>query len=331
MRQRRHNIGAVIVSCLCACIANAQDATVLQYMPRKSLEAMLKKGLLNQLPTNLVFEYSENWGHQASLTSIQGVKLIEVKRNHGSWHRMKAICQDPARSMDVYVRHQKLIGSDRLAFLLHVFMPATVELEEQTWQNGIEVFSRRGRARIDLHAEFQLESKIEWDAPDRPRIADGRAIKLVNSKSYSENFVPENIRGVGGDFARIAGGNLANDFSRWQNRLENDAKDKLGVAIVKLGGTQETHTHMANLLEKCSVQAAQEAVLPVVLFQAATPQIVCVPSPVPNICLSSWIAVRYNTHEIAKAAAHVAAHAVSGSSHSSGHSKHTEPTPVHKK
>ena len=84
------------------------------------------------LPPELVFECSHNWGHQAEIPSIQGVKPIHVMRNHGDWEKTQVVTRKLAKHLAVRIGELYSPADNRVVFTIHVTTPATVELRSQT-------------------------------------------------------------------------------------------------------------------------------------------------------------------------------------------------------
>jgi hypothetical protein len=221
---------------------------------------VLRKVVLRNLPANLAFEYSQNWGHQAQVPSIQGIKPIHVLRNHGSWHRMKVVAQNLPHALRLRLEDLQFPAQDRMTARLAMTIPAIVEFEQQTWQNGVEVYSSRGRARMQLLANFILEGESQGSEQKY-------VVKMGRPRCISDEFVAENINGMGGDLARLAGNKLKSEFRRWQATLEQDVLKKTRAAVAQAVDATETRLCLAGLNREMYAQRLEAQAA---LMQAST-------------------------------------------------------------
>ena len=109
------------------------------------LTAHLREEVLHNLPRDLVFDTNDNWGHQAQIPSVQGVHLIHVQRNHGTWEKSHVVARDLPANLQLRLGEMNSLSDKRAAFIIHMTTPANVELHKQIWQNGIEVYTSKLR------------------------------------------------------------------------------------------------------------------------------------------------------------------------------------------
>ena len=223
---------------------------VLRAVPLRDVSARFQESLVNALPTELVLETSNNWGHQAEVPSIQGVKLIHVMRNHGDWEKARVVTRKLPKHLWVAVSDLQALDDNRVAFTVHLVTPATVELDRQTWQNGIQIYSGHVRARFQLTGAVTMEATLtpspalptdsratdaeareQSSSPAQPSVfgellsktpaakeeakkTRSASLRVTRATFTCQDFVAENFNGLGGDLARLAG--TPRKFQSWQ-------------------------------------------------------------------------------------------------------------------
>jgi hypothetical protein len=207
---------------------------------------IIKDSLLKNLPRDLVVQKEHDWGHQAHVPSIQGVRLIEVLRNHGNWERMKLICPDVPHRLQVTVDGVSFPGQDRMGFFVQVDVQADVEFEKQIWQNGLQIFVGHSRGRVRFKIEAAMEGTLAQGWPE---------LKVGKVTICCYDFVAENVNGVGGDLGRMSGGNFQKTFKQYQARFEHDVLAKFRDAIFKAGASAEVAFGWARLYNAVTAPA----------------------------------------------------------------------------
>jgi hypothetical protein len=195
------------------------------------LSARFKEGLLQHLPADLVLEHNYNWGHQAQVPSVQGVKPIQVQRNHGNWEKATVLARAVPRTLRLRAWALSSPAPQRITFHVYVTIPASARLEKQVWQNGMEVFGSRLRARFELAADLQLEAELNAEAGMTATLDGVATLEVTRATVSSQGFVAENVNGLGGDLARWTGGSAQSFFKPWQpSVLEMLQKTLIGAA-----------------------------------------------------------------------------------------------------
>ncbi len=129
-------------------VAHQPLLIALPTLPVHELAAHLRTAALKGLPKELIFETSDNWGRQAQIPSIQGVRLIHVPRNHGSWEKARVVARDVPEHLRLHVGKLYSAADNRAVFTVHIALPAHVELQKEIWQNGIQIYAGKVRSAL---------------------------------------------------------------------------------------------------------------------------------------------------------------------------------------
>lgn len=200
-------VGCLIWCCITATGA-AQDAppVALPMVPVQEVSAQFRGSLLKALPDALVFDTGKNWGHQAHVPSLQCIKPIQVWRNHGDWEQLHVATWQLSRYLSLHVDDVVAPDDNCVAFTVHMTLPATVELDQQIWQSGIRLYSGRVRARSSLMAAVTIQATAVPVGKQASRPQREVRFQVARATFTCDHFITENINGLGGDFARLAGG-----------------------------------------------------------------------------------------------------------------------------
>jgi hypothetical protein len=206
----------------------------------ETLSALIKERLVQALPPQLVIEKENNWGHQAQIPSIQGLTPIYVRRNHGNWEKSRVIARDVPQRLKVNVGWLCSTGDNRMNFNFHLALPADLELRQQVWQNGVQVFTSHLRSRFQLSAHLSMEAEVQ----------PGKVVRLQLVRgSYSCNhFVAENVNGLGGDLARWLDNGAGRSFKPWQPAVLSDFQNQVASALGAAGAVPEVQACVGELL-----------------------------------------------------------------------------------
>jgi hypothetical protein len=188
---------------------------VLPELLGRDLSAHLRDALVKNLPKDLVYETSANWGHQARVPSIQGVRPIYVLRNHGNWEKSRVVARDVPDRVRVRFGHFTSLADDRVAITLHLTTPARIELRKEIWQNGLEVYASRVEARFQFAADVEIEAFLQ-PIPGAKESKTVAGYQIMRGAYRCRNFVAENVNGIGGDLGRLGAGALEHSFIPWQ-------------------------------------------------------------------------------------------------------------------
>ena len=183
---------------------------------------VFKDELLKNLPRDVVVQKNHDWGHQAHIPSIRGVRLIEVSANHGNWEKMKLICPDVPHRLHLVVENLGLVDQDRFwPSPCEVAVPADVEFEEAgSRQNGLRSSSATPAAGCGYGPTSCWKPRSNSTAASSSKEAN--CFTLGRSKIVCYDFVPEHVNGVGGDLALLTGGTFQRAFQQYQASFEQD-------------------------------------------------------------------------------------------------------------
>jgi hypothetical protein len=244
-----------LLYCICVNALSAADPpsptpdvarlpVALPALPVGELLAQLKDSLVQALPNELVFTPSDNWGHQVSLPSLQGVKLIHVPRNHGEWKKARVVTHNFPSHLSVLLSDLQSPDNQRIAFTLHLEIPAKVELDKQIWQDGLRIYASHVRARCQLDAVLTMEAIIAPLTPEATqRVA---SFQVTRAACDCSDFVVENINGLGGEFARRTGSQRL--FQAWQPTVLREFQNAVLNAVQTASGTSDVRASLSPLL-----------------------------------------------------------------------------------
>jgi hypothetical protein len=270
-------------SLLCCCGVNARGTAdeplppVALPVPVRELSAQLRESLVTALPNALAFETSNNWGHQAHVPSLQGVKPIHVLRNHGHWEKARVVTWPLPWELSVRVVDVSAPDDNRVAFTVCLATPATVELDKQIWQNGIEIYSGHVRAR------FQLTANVTADPVARDAAAPQRDLRfqVAHATFVCDRFVTENVNGVGGDLARLIG--AQRKFKAWQPPILRDFQEAVLGAVQAASATDEVRARLSQIVVQAlamrSIIVSANSIAPRGPLPASAPVVVA-PAPI---------------------------------------------------
>jgi hypothetical protein len=245
---------AVLVSLISLPCARAQSTSTDPALPLPvhslpTFSKLLKDVLLQHLPPVLHHESAKNWGQQASVPSLQGLKVVRVDRNHGNWQKTRAMSGPLVRNLELSVNELRIVDGETIQFKIFLALPTTVEYEQQTWQNGFKVFSSSARARLRIKLHLGLEARVKLDGKGAALPDVVIDFKVADAKVSYDNFVLENVIGVGGDTARLAGEAARSALRRWVPSVERHALDKGREAILKAGENREVRINLAKMVK----------------------------------------------------------------------------------
>jgi len=249
-------------------------------LPLDDLSARLRETVLKTLPKKMVFETSDNWGHQAQIPSIQGVRLIHVMRNHGAWEKAVVVARDLPAHLRLHIGELYSAADDRIIFTVHLTTPAHVELQKEIWQNGVQVFAGKVRARFQLSADIAMEAiRDEAVAAEAPQRLG--SMRITHATYSCKKFVAENVNGLGGDLGRIGGGALERNFKPWQPVVLGEFQKSIAASIQTAAADRDMRADLSTLLLQTAV--ARSAFLRAQTETVATqyPAIVPAAAPVP--------------------------------------------------
>lgn len=232
------------------------DVKAAQVVAEVPFNKLVRDELLRHLPRDVALQKDRDWGHQAHVPSIRGVRVVEVMRNHGNWERMKLVCPDLPHRLSVVVDNLRLAGPEHIRFTVQVEVPADLEYEKQIWQNGLQIFVGHARGRVRFKNEITLESPVKIDGRIiSPQPGD---FKLCHATIASFDFVPEHVNGVGGDLAQMTGGHFQRTFhNHYQAGFEREVHERIKAAVVGSSQSVDFAAGWSRLLASMAVQNAR--------------------------------------------------------------------------
>ena len=246
-------------------------------MPVQELAERLKESLVKTMPDELVFKTNNNWGHQAHVPSIQGVKLVQVMRNHGDWEKARVVTGKLPSELRVRVYDLQALDDKRMAFTMFVATPATVKLNRQIWQNGIEVYSARVRARFQLTAALTIEA-TSLPVANAGATASLTGLQVTRATFTCNDFVAENVNGLGGDFARLS--RPHHQFWAWHPAVLGEFEKNVLTGVETAAGTSAVQANLSKMLTQAP--AARSAALQAEAAVRARPPVTGNP-PAPEV------------------------------------------------
>jgi hypothetical protein len=225
--------------------------------PTAALAASLRGLLLESLPTPL-YEDASHWGKQqlvAGRTRWRGKgihvhpEVEQVLKNDGRWWKVRVTACRPADSLALDLRDFQRPELGRLLFTAFLATDADVELERQTWRQGVRFYSGSVRARLRVRLTLRCEAVTRVEGGKLLPTAVFRLRVLQSDLGY-DHFVVEHIAGVGGDAAKLLGQTAHATLQRLRPSLERNLLSKANAAIVKAGDTKEVRVSLLGLLGK---------------------------------------------------------------------------------
>ncbi len=249
---------------------SATSLMALPAVPVQELAGQLKEAFVKALPPELTYETQHNWGQQAEGPWIHGVRLVRATHNHGAWEKARVLSGPLARDMRAGVLDLQSLNDKHVTLTVQLAMPATVRLNKQFWQSGIEVYSARVRARFQLLASLRLELSSSPDTRDSEAKALAR-LQIKRAAFACDDFVAESINGLGGDFARLT--KPHEGFWEWRPAVLAEFKKTILTGMDKIDSVNAVQGSLDQLL--ANVPAARAAARQAL---AATP----VPADLPS-------------------------------------------------
>jgi hypothetical protein len=226
----------------------SRQSVVLSMVPVDDVASQFKESLLKGWPETLEFTVDRNWGHQAHVPSLQGLKPVDVLRNHGNWERARVASWKLPEYLSLHVSDVQSPEENRVAFTVSLLTPATVDLDWQIWQNGLEIFADHVRARLRLTAVVRIEAMVTPLATDTPVPHRDISLLVTRATFGCTDFVTENVNGLGGDFARISG--TLRPFTAWQPPILRKFQEAVLTAVQTASSTSEVRPSLTQLVAR---------------------------------------------------------------------------------
>jgi hypothetical protein len=222
--------------------------------PGDSLAATLKPLLITALPA-ILYEKSDNWGHQAMVpvgVKWQGLKpeIQHSPRNHGTWKKMVITTQDLKRSLDLRIQDFKSIDAEKQSFKVRFAFQMGVRYDQQNWENGARLWSGSLQARAQVKLDLDCESTFHVDVGKDFLPDFVLRLRVTHADIKYDNLVVEHINGMGGSGAKLIGQAVHDCMRKWKPSIERDLLAKASAAVVKAADTKEVRVGFGSLLNK---------------------------------------------------------------------------------
>ncbi len=226
--------------------------------PTAALAANLRGLLVEALPTPL-YEDASHWGQQrlvAGRTRWRGKGLHvhpeveQVLKNDGRWWKVRGTASRPASTLALDIRDVQKPEPGRLLFTAFLATDADVELERQTWKQGVRFYSGSTRARLRVKLALRCEAVTRVETASRLLPEAVFRLRVLQADLGYDHLVVEHIAGVGGDGAKVLGEAVHAALRGLRPSLERDLLAKANAAIVKAGDTKEVRVSLTKLLKK---------------------------------------------------------------------------------
>ena len=168
-------------------------------------------------------------------------------RNDGRWMKIriapKAIDQTLKLTINDMVKEKA-----RKTFAIDLSFDAQVDLERQTWNLGVRLYSgsTRARVRVKMALNCELVTRVEKSGSWLPDMIV--RLRVLSSSFGYDDLVVEHTAGVGGDAAKVMGEMMLGIVKQAKPSLERKLIEKANAAVVKAGDTKEIRVSLADWL-----------------------------------------------------------------------------------
>ncbi len=168
-------------------------------------------------------------------------------RNDGRWMKLRITSKSLDRTMRLTV-DDMVKERSRKAFTINLAFDAQVDLERQTWNTGVRLYSgsTRARMRVKLALACELVTRVEKSESWLPDMIV--RMRVLSSSFGYDNVVVEHTAGVGGDAAKVMGEVMLGIVKQAKPSLERNLIEKANAAVVKAGDTKDIRVSLADWL-----------------------------------------------------------------------------------
>ena len=188
-------------------------------------------------------ETRSNWGQTVPIPDrlvLRNVKRTYVKVGdhlelpHGSWKRMKAWMDDPAKDVQVRVRDFKKNGAKPFRLSLDSQAAVHAEGELQQWSKGLRLLNivAQADARFDLAVECNVQVALKTEVfPPQLAIVPN----IVDCKVTLKEFALKRVNNVvlDAETAKDIGNELKEYLQQLITILEPDLKKRINEAVTE--------------------------------------------------------------------------------------------------
>jgi hypothetical protein len=209
-----------------------------------ALSRLIQEGVMTRLPK--VFADDSGWGrtipipprlrrHNLRRTTVQVGDHVELP--HGTWRKVRAWFDDPARDLRIHVRdlHKTKSGSYRLA--LDADASLRFEADVRQWLRGLLLADINGRADADVTVSLAFDVKVKLAGKLPPEVTV--TPRLTELKTDLHRFTPRQVTfrragvQVEGEALEKAGDDLKDTLQELIRAGEPQAIDLVNEAITR--------------------------------------------------------------------------------------------------
>ncbi len=234
--------------------AHGQDAVANAELA--DLERALRPLIVHAIP-NVLYEKSENWGHQAKV--VNGLKwrgleprLQKGYRNDGRWRKTVVTPRNLENTFDLKLSKLRNLTADTQAFDVDLSMMVNVQFDQQNWESGLRLFSGTIRARVRVKTHLECENTIVLDYSKGLLPDLLMRLRVTKASVGYDNLVVEHLPGFGGSAAEVMGDAFHTMLKQWKPSVERDLLNRASSALVKAADTREIRVGLSKFLPQAS-------------------------------------------------------------------------------
>ena len=198
------------------------------------------RALLLQLLPDPLYADEKKW-------NLQKMGPRGKMRNDGRWVKVRITPKSIDQTMKLSV-DDMLKEKSRKTFTVNLSFDAQIDLERQTWNTGVRLYSgsTRARMRVKMALKCELVTRVEKSKSWLPDMII--RLRVLSSSFGHDDVVVEHTAGVGGDAAKVLGDLMLGMVKQAKPSLERNLIEKANAAIVKAGDTKEIRVSLADWL-----------------------------------------------------------------------------------
>ena len=168
-------------------------------------------------------------------------------KNDGRWMKVRIAPRNIEQSLMLTI-DDMVKEKARKTFAVNLSFDAHVDLERQTWNTGVRLYSgsTRARMRVKMTLNCELVTRVEKSKSWLPDMIV--RLRVLSSSFGYDNVVVEHTAGVGGDAAKVLGDLMLGIVKQAKPSLERNLIEKANAAVVKAGDTKEIRVSLADWL-----------------------------------------------------------------------------------
>jgi hypothetical protein len=174
---------------------------------------------------------------------------MRTPKNHGTWRKTKVTADNLDTNLVFELRGVQAEGDGKIRFSVFLAFDATIEVEQQNWENGVRLLSTSLRAHVrpKLTLDCEVETRSEGKGSGLPDIVF--KLRVTKADLRYDNLVVEHVAGVGGSGARLLGEAVRKGIKRFHPAVEEHLLAKADAAIVKAADAREVRLSLGQLFK----------------------------------------------------------------------------------